>query len=218
MSHVSGKGQNKWTCTTCNTCGHGHVVTCKHMSANSTLVRLSSTGQWLQCANICIDRHVALLMLLRWNRVSPTSCLTSVACCPCSCIRQWSTMRVICQFLNFTIPTAVKADGTPAGSDSSKLRKLTNYGSRCCLLCLPRQTVEFPQLIENMWSNERTNDHGSNCMCFILCFLVWFMLLWASWVTDKLKEAREQSEKVEVHCVIKEVMIAGPARIPSAKC
>ena len=54
---------------------------------------------------------------------------SDIGWCPCSCIRQWSTLGIIGQ-LNFTIPTMAKADGRYTGSDFSKSRTLTNNGSR----------------------------------------------------------------------------------------
>ena len=74
----------------------------------------------------------------------------------------------------------------------------TQCGISCSLMWLKKHM---------MWSIERTNDIWLRFKLHVppLHFLVWFMLLWALWVTDKLKEVPEQSEKVEVHCAIKRI-------------
>ena len=93
---------------------------------------------------------------------------SDVGCCPFSCIRQWSTMGIICQ-LNFTISTISKADGRWDWADFSKSWTLPTMEADI-VTCLPRLTVEFPQLIDNFQFNERTNeryDYCSNCLYFL---------------------------------------------------
>jgi len=85
-------------------------------------------------------------------------------------------------------------------------------------LAFPGRPLSFRNCLETCnRTNERTIRLRFKLHILPLYFLVWFMLLWESWVTDKLKEVREQSDKVEVHCVIKQSYDYGTVRIPNGK-
>jgi hypothetical protein len=86
----------------------------------------------------------------------------------------------------------VKADGRE-GQTSSKSRMLTNNGSRYCLSCLPRQTVEFPKSGLKHVTNERYNTIQTAGASSI--YAIAFMLFWSILLSDELKETGEQSEK-----------------------
>jgi len=79
-------------------------------------------------------------------------------------------MGIICQ-LNFTISTISKADGRWDWADFSKSWTLPTMEADI-VTCLPRLTVEFPQLIENFQFNERTIRLLFKLLILSLYFLV----------------------------------------------
>jgi hypothetical protein len=126
-----------------------------------------------QC--VSCPRHPVGLRLLSW-----------------SCIRQWSTMRIICQ-LNFHNSDYGKGRWE-RGSDFFQVADAHQQLEQILsLVCLPRQTIEFPKSGLKHVTNEQYDMIQTACASSI--FTITFMLFWSVLLSDKLKETREQSEK-----------------------